>query len=97
MASLREAEKQLIRQIKDYRQELRESLRKEFLQERQRRHAKGEVYIRGVWASRELVPAIRKKLQHNGLVQFFEIHLLVGFILFGNYLFWRLFVRILLP
>jgi hypothetical protein len=48
----REEETQLLEQIARYREEYREKRKAAVIEERERRHAQGEVYVAGLWLSR---------------------------------------------
>jgi len=71
-----EEETRFLERVARYRQEYRSSRTVAVNDERERRHANGEVYFAGTWLLRAEAVSIALALQRRELVSFFEIALL---------------------
>ena len=71
-----EEETRFLERVARYRQEYRSSRTVAVNDERERRHANGEVYFAGTWLLRAEAGRIALALQRRELVSFFEIALL---------------------
>lgn len=76
-----EEETRFLERVARYRQEYRSSRTVAVNDERERRHANGEVYFAGAWVPRAEAGAIAFALRRRELVNFFEIVLLLVFLL----------------
>jgi hypothetical protein len=93
----RESESRFLEQVALYREEYRRRHVAEVHEERERRHASGEVYFAGCYVPRAEVGRVAQGLQRHEFLAFFEILVLVvilGGIASGL---WQLFVFLLLP
>jgi hypothetical protein len=72
-----EEETRFLERVARYRQEYRSSRTLAVNDERERRHANGEVYFAGTWVLRAEAGRIALALQRRELVSFFEIVLLL--------------------
>ncbi|MBW3021332.1 hypothetical protein KY328_00270 [Candidatus Woesearchaeota archaeon] len=88
---------ELINQIKDYRQKFRDELKDKLLKEREERHNKGEVFLKGLWIPKNKVLKIQKMLKRNSAIIFLELHVLIFIVFLFNSLLWIIFQRSLLP
>lgn len=93
----RTEEKELIIQIKDFKQQIRDSLKKNFLREREDRHKKGEIFFKGFWIPQNKIENIQKAFLKRGKIIFFEIHILIIIVFFFNALLWFILKKFLLP
>ncbi len=93
----RRDEEELISRIQAYRKEFSLSLKDKFLKERDERHNNGEVFLKGYWIPKDLVPRLQQELTKRGRIVFFETHLLVLGVIFFTILIWVLFKIFLLP
>lgn len=93
----REDETRLLERVAQYREEYRTKREAAVREERERRHAGGEVYIAGSWVPVEHARAVHAGLQKRQLVACAEICvllvLLVGAALGG----WKLFTFLFMP
>jgi hypothetical protein len=93
----REEETQLLEQIARYREEYREKRKAAVIEERERRHAQGEVYVAGLWLSRSQCERVARPL---GRRQFWiRVEVLAGILLSGAAALgvWMLFRIVFLP
>ena len=88
---------ELINKIKDYRQKFRDELKDKLLKEREERHNKGEVFLKGFWVPQNKTENIQKMLKRNSVITFLEIHVLIFIVFLFNSLLWIIFKKILLP
>jgi hypothetical protein len=72
-----EEEARFLERVARYRQEYRSSRTVAVNDERERRHANGEVYFAGTWVLRAEADSIALALRRRELVSFFEIVLLL--------------------
>ncbi len=67
--------------IRGMREEIRGSLWREIEAERRERHARDEVFYKGQWVPKALVPAIEERCSRHAKTAFVEFHLLLAVIL----------------
>ena len=72
-----EEETRFLERVARYRQEYQSIRTAAVNEERERRHANGEVYFAGTWVPREEAGNIGRALQRREVVAFFEIVLLM--------------------
>jgi hypothetical protein len=93
----RENESRLLEKVARYRQEYRSSRAEALMEERERRHANGEVYIAGCWVARSDVSKVASRLQRRESVVLFETLILLVFVTAVATGLWRLFAFLMLP
>jgi len=76
-----EEETRFLERVARYRQEYRSSRAVAVNEERERRHANGEVYFAGAWVPRAEAGRIALTLQRREVVSFFEIVFLLVLLL----------------
>ncbi len=67
--------------IRGKREEIRGSLWRQIEAERLERHARDEVFFKGHWVPKALVPAMEERCSKNAKTVFREFHVLLAFIL----------------
>lgn len=93
----RENESRFFEQVVLYREEYRKSRSAALNEERERRHADGEVYIAGYWVPRTEAWRVAQGLQRKEFLAFFEIlALLILLVVIARGVWW-LFAFLLLP
>lgn len=93
----RENEPRFLDQVVRYRGEYRSGRSAALSEERERRHADGEVYIAGCWVSRTEAGRVAQGLQRHEFLTFFEIVVLLVVLVGIARGLWWLFAFLLLP
>ncbi len=98
MSALRnERSKELVERIRSRKAEVRAALWKELEAERDERHARGEVFTRGVWVPREAAPRIEQTFSQRARKILVELHIAAAAILAVDFIVWSVFRKFLLP
>jgi hypothetical protein len=93
----RKREEELINQIRHFRRLFRDALEETLIKDREKRHEKGEVFYESFWVPKEKLLNVQKILLRKGRIVFFEIHLLVIFLVLLSFLLWIVFELKFLP
>jgi hypothetical protein len=73
-----ETESQFVARVAEFRREYHDARNAVLTEERERRHASGEVYFGGCWVPRGEVGKIIRAYQRHELVSFFEVVILLA-------------------
>jgi hypothetical protein len=76
-----ELEARLLERVAQYRREYRSAREAALAEERERRHANGEVFFAGDWVPRSASEKIAQAFQRRELITLFEILLLLIFLI----------------
>ncbi len=90
-------ESRFLNQVVRYRVEYRNTRAAALREERERRHAAGEVCVEGCWIAREDADRAARGLQRHEMLAFLEIAALLIVLLATAYGAWRLFLWLLVP
>jgi len=93
----RKAESDFLREVLLYREEYQRSQSQALSEEREQRHAQGQVYIAGCWVPAGEVDKIVRELRRRDRIVLVEVILLLILLVFVAFVAWRIFVILLLP
>jgi hypothetical protein len=92
-----EEESRFLERVASYGEEYRSGRTAAVNEERERRHASGEVYIAGCWVPRSEAGKVSRDVQRHEVLTFFEIVVLLAVLLGLAQGLWQLFTFFFLP
>lgn len=88
---------EILNQIKEYKKNLRVSLRRAYADEKDKRYNAGEIFYEGFWVPNDKLLSIQKALIKKRIIIVIEMHLLFSLIIVSDALIWKFFSVLLLP